>query len=188
MNYPFNALGLSHKYMAENVRSGAFLIDATAGRGRDTLLLSKLTGENGKVLAFDIQEHAIESTKELLHQNNATNVTLICDCHSKMDQYADENSVDGIMFNFGWLPGGDHTRFSTAVTSLSAIEKGLKLLKVGGIMTLCLYCGKENGYEEKNEILKAISMLDQKKYSVLVCDFVNRKGDPPVCCMILKEA
>jgi len=188
MDYPFNALGLSHKFMEEKINKGDFLIDATAGRGRDTLFLSGLAGDTGKVLAFDIQKDAIESTMKLLGQNNVTNVTLIHECHSMMDQYAEAESVDGIMFNFGWLPGGDHTQFSTASTSLLAIEKGLQLLKIGGVMTLCLYCGKENGYEEKDEILKAISSLDQKKYSVLVCDFVNRKGDPPICCMILKES
>lgn len=188
MDYPFNALGLSHKYMAENVTSGAFLIDATAGRGRDTLFLSRLAGKDGKVLAFDIQKEAIDSAEKYLAENGAQNVNLIHDCHSNLDQYATVESADGIMFNFGWLPGGDHTCFSKLATSLSAIEKGLSLLKIGGVMTLCLYCGKENGYEEKEGVLKMLRSLDQKKYSVLVCDFVNRKGDPPVCCMVLKEA
>ena len=43
-----------------------FCIDATAGKGRDTALLCRLTGENGRVLAFDVQEDAVRQTRELL--------------------------------------------------------------------------------------------------------------------------
>ena len=53
-----NALGLSHKFISEHVKSGDVCIDATAGRGRDTLFLCELVGEEGKVFAFDIQEEA----------------------------------------------------------------------------------------------------------------------------------
>lgn len=187
MNFSFNALGLSHKYIFEHVKEGAFCIDATAGRGRDTLFLSRLCGISGKVLAFDIQEEAIQSTKELLEKENVQNAELIHDCHSKMDLYAKKESVDAIMFNFGWLPGGDHTKFSNGKTSSSAIEKGLDLLKKGGVMTLCIYSGKESGYEEKETLLSFLKTLDQNRYSVLLCDFTNRKNDPPIAVLIQKE-
>ncbi len=187
MDFSFNALGLSHKYISENVKEGSFCIDGTAGRGRDTLFLSNLVGESGKVLAFDIQKDAIESTKALLQKEKRENVTLIHDCHSKMDRYAKDNSADAIMFNFGWLPGGDHNIFSTGETSVSAIKKGLDILKPGGVMTLCIYCGKETGFEEKETLLCFLSALDQKKYSVLLNDFINRGGNPPIAVFILKE-
>ena len=53
--YPLNALGLSHQFMAAHISEGAFCIDATAGKGRDTLFLCGLVGESGRVLAMDIQ-------------------------------------------------------------------------------------------------------------------------------------
>ncbi len=52
----FNALSLSHRFLAEHVRPGDLCIDATAGRGYDTAYLAGLTGETGRVLAFDIQQ------------------------------------------------------------------------------------------------------------------------------------
>ncbi len=187
MDFSFNALGLSHKFISEHVDKGNFCIDGTAGRGRDTLFLSNLVGEAGKVLSFDIQQEAIDSTRELLENEKKKNVTLILDCHSKMDQYAEKNTADAIMFNFGWLPGGDHNIFSVGETSVLAIKKGLDILKPGGVMTLCIYCGKETGFDEKRTLLDFVSTLDQKKYSVLLNDFINRGGNPPIAIFILKE-
>ena len=34
----WNSLGITHDFMARQVRPGELCIDATAGRGRDTLL------------------------------------------------------------------------------------------------------------------------------------------------------
>ena len=42
-------------FIRQQVQEGDFCIDATMGNGNDTLLLSQLCGESGKVLAFDIQ-------------------------------------------------------------------------------------------------------------------------------------
>lgn len=187
MDFPQNALGISHKFIAEHVHSGHTCIDATAGRGRDTLFLCELVGESGTVFAFDVQKEAIESTGSLLRSHGKT-AKLILDCHSKMDQYIQKDSVDAIMFNFGWLPGGDHAKFSHGNTSCLAIEKGLELLKIGGVMSLCIYCGKETGFEEKETLLPFLKSLDQKKYSVLLTDYINRGGNPPICVLITKDA
>ena len=35
------------------------------GKGNDTLFLCELAGEKGKVLAFDIQQEALDVTKEI---------------------------------------------------------------------------------------------------------------------------
>ncbi|MBE6712484.1 MAG: methyltransferase domain-containing protein [Ruminococcaceae bacterium] len=187
MDFQKNALGLSHKFISEHVHSGDTCVDATAGRGRDTLFLCELVGEKGSVFAFDIQEEAIRSTNELLEANKKK-ATLVLDCHSKMDLYLEKESVDAFMFNFGWLPGGDHTKFSHGDTSCIAIEKALDLLKPGGVISLCIYCGKETGFEEKETLLTFLKTLDQKRYSVLLTDYINRAGNPPIAVFITKDA
>ena len=93
MDFAQNALGLSHKFIYEHVSPGNVCIDATAGRGRDTLFLCELVGESGKVFAFDIQEEAINSTRELLNANKKS-ATLFLECHSKMDLHFEKNSID----------------------------------------------------------------------------------------------
>lgn len=186
MEYSLNALGLSHRFIAERVKPGSFLIDATAGRGRDTAFLCSLAGKNGRVIAFDIQKEAVESTNALLCEKGLS-AEVYLESHENMDKYADENSVDAVMFNFGWLPGGDHNKFSTAKTSISAIRKAMKLLKPGGIISICIYSGKETGYEEKNALLDFFKTVDSDTFTVIVCDFPNRKKDPPIPVFILKE-
>ncbi len=54
-------------FIRQQVQEGDFCIDATMGNGNDTLLLSQLCGESGKVLAFDIQEQALTATQKRLN-------------------------------------------------------------------------------------------------------------------------
>lgn len=60
-----NTLRIAHDFLSRKVPEGGFCIDATAGRGNDTAFLCSLVGEKGRVLAFDIQEEAVDSTKAL---------------------------------------------------------------------------------------------------------------------------
>ena len=60
MRNTFSALNIAHKIIKEHVKNGDICIDATAGRGNDTALLCSLVGENGKVIAFDIQQVLID--------------------------------------------------------------------------------------------------------------------------------
>ena len=58
-------------FISEHVKEGDLCIDATMGNGNDTLLLFRLCGEKGHVLAFDIQEIALANTRERLEKENA---------------------------------------------------------------------------------------------------------------------
>ena len=186
--FPLNALGLSHQFMTAHIREGAFCIDATAGKGRDTLFLCKLVGESGRVLALDIQADAVAQTTALLTAEGvASRAQMVESCHSRLGEYAAPDSVDGIMFNFGWLPGGDHNTFSHADTSVAAVKVALDLLKVGGVMTLCLYYGRQNGTAERDAILEFLPTVDNRRYTVIRGDFANRIGDVPIPVFIIRE-
>lgn len=183
-----NTLGLAHKFIAEHVKSGGFCIDATAGRGGDTAFLCGLVGKTGKVLAFDIQEDAVKSTKELITQKGYDNIAqVLLESHSNMAAYAQDETVDCIVFNFGWLPGGNHKIFTQPATSIAAIEQGLKLLKQGGIMSLCIYYGGESGFQERDALLEYLKTIDNRAYTVLVTQFYNRPNNPPIPVFITKD-
>ena len=144
----FSALDIISKVIREHVKEGDLCIDATAGRGNDTAMLCELVGPSGKVIAFDIQEDAVRSTRELLEKKELSDrAELHLESHSEMKKYAQPGSVSCITFNFGWLPKGDHNIFTKKETSIPAIEAGLELLKEDGIMTLILYYGRETGFE-----------------------------------------
>lgn len=181
-----NTLDVVHDFLRRQVKPGAFCIDATAGKGRDTALLCRLVGPEGRVLSFDVQQEAIAQTRALLSAEGLS-AEVVLDSHANMAQYAAPESVDCIVFNFGRLPGGDPKIFTTAASSLLAIDAGLALLRPGGVMALALYYGKENGYDEKNAILEHLKSLNDWVFTVLACDWLNRKHDPPLPIFIWKE-
>ena len=181
-----NTLDVVHDFLRRQVKPGAVCIDATAGKGRDTALLCRLAGKNGRVIAFDIQEAAVEQTRALLAEQGLS-AEVVQDSHAHMARYAAPGTVDCIVFNFGRLPGGDARIFTTAASSLPAIDAGLTLLRPGGVMALALYYGKENGYEEKNAILSHLKSINDRLFTVLACDWLNRRNDPPLPIFIWKE-
>ena len=196
-----------HEIIRSQAAKSGIYIDATMGKGKDTLFLCKLAGESGKVLAFDVQLEALTATRDLLkkqgcwkdmqgacirnseeqEKNQDSRLFLIRDGHEHMDRYAESEGIDVICFNFGYLPGGDHNIATKADTSIEAITKGLKLLKPGGMMSLCIYSGGDTGFEEKNKILEHIKNLPSGEYTVIVNAYYNRENNPPIPVFIFKS-
>ncbi len=188
MRKTFNALDIANQMIQTRVKEGDICIDATAGRGNDTARLCTLAGESGRVIAFDIQQEAIDSTYKLLCEKGlADRAELVCGSHTDMDKYAEEGTVSCITFNFGWLPGGDHTIHTLKETSIEAIKKALSLIKNGGLISMILYYGRDTGFEEKDAILEFVKTIDSENYSVLTVDFSNRPNCPPIPVFIMKE-
>jgi len=78
-------LELAHTSIQRAVTPGSLVIDATAGNGHDTLFLAKLVGPTGLVLAFDIQQEALEKTRAALEQANlAAQVRLFLTGHENI--------------------------------------------------------------------------------------------------------
>ena len=182
-----NALSLSHRFLQDWVQPGGLCIDATAGRGRDTAFLCGLTGPQGQVLAFDIQQEALDSTAQLLAEEGFANARLILDSHENLAAYAQPGTVDCVVFNLGWLPGGDHDIHTQSRSSIVAIEQGLALLRPSGVMSICVYFGRNNGYEERDDVLAFLETLDPTIYTVIVSRFVNRRGDVAIPVSIIKQ-
>ncbi|MBO6303380.1 MAG: class I SAM-dependent methyltransferase [Ruminiclostridium sp.] len=184
----FGAVQLAHEFLEKQVKKGDICIDCTAGRGNDTVFLCGLVGETGKVISLDIQIEAVESTKALAAANGFEDrCTVVLDSHENVDRYAEEGTVAAAVFNFGWLPGGDHNKHTQTASSLAAISKCLKLLKYGGVLSLSIYYGRETGFEEKDAILEYISSLPVREYTVIVSEFVNRPNCPPISVRIYKS-
>ena len=176
-----------HHFLEDHVQPGDICIDATMGNGNDTALLSKLAGENGKVVAFDIQQMALENTEQkLLKEECPKNYELVLKSHEFMGEYTKEESVSCITFNLGYLPGGDHEKATKGDSSIRAIETGLSLLKKKGLMTVCIYSGGDSGFEERDAVLSYIKALDAKKYLVIISEYANRPNHPPIPVLIIK--
>lgn len=184
----WNSLGITHDFMSRMVKPGAFCIDATAGKGRDAVLLAKLAGPAGRVIALDIQPEAVEATRRLAEAEGVDHrVEVRLMDHRELASLAEPGTVDLIAFNLGWLPGGDHTIHTRTESTLPALAASLDLLRPGGALSLCVYYGKENGYGERDRVLDWLAGLDDRLYNVLRLDFPNRKNDPPIPVLLLKE-
>lgn len=175
-----------HHFIKEHIKEGDICIDATAGNGNDTQVLCELVGESGKVYAFDIQEEAVKNTRNRLEKAEISDrAEVYCESHTNMRKYVSEE-VSCIVFNFGYLPGGDHNLATRKDTSIFAIHEGLDLLKKGGIMSLCIYSGGDSGFEERDAILTELKTLDGKQYLVIVSSYYNRPNNPPIPVLIIK--
>ena len=97
--YVGNISDLSHYIIRDFVENKSVAIDGTLGNGYDTDFLSSLFN---KVYSFDIQKEACENYKN----KNKENVRIINDSHHLLNKYIDEK-VDCIMYNLGFLPGGN---------------------------------------------------------------------------------
>lgn len=187
MKKQISALEISKNVISRVVKEGDICIDATAGRGFDTAFLCDLVGARGRVIAFDIQESAIKSTSELLSEKGLSErAKLVLGSHTDIDKYAEPESVTCITFNFGWLPGGDHNVHTEKSSSLEAVKKSLSLIKDGGLVSMIIYYGRENGFEERDALLEYVKSIESTEFTVITADFSNRTNCYPIPVFIYK--
>jgi len=168
----------SHQLISQAVHAGSVAVDATAGNGYDTLFLAQSVGASGKVFAFDIQEKAIAHTQRLLKAHGLENrVELICQGHEKIDEYVPAK-VHGIIFNLGYLPGGDQGVVTNPDTTVTALEKSIHLLTAGGVLAIAVYWGHPGGPEEKQAVENWVQKLSPRVFDVIKIDFPNKNKAP----------
>ncbi|WP_284141488.1 class I SAM-dependent methyltransferase [Virgibacillus sp. LDC-1] len=181
-------LDFSHQLIKESVKKEELVVDATCGNGNDTLFLSNTVGENGKVLAFDIQEQAIQATRKLIEENRKNNVMLIHDSHENIGLHLSSHDViGGAIFNLGYLPKSDKTIITNATSTISAVNAILQHLKINGLIVLVVYHGHVGGKEEKDALLKYVTQLSQKSFHVLQYGYINQSNNPPFIIAIEKR-
>ncbi|MEL7024901.1 MAG: class I SAM-dependent methyltransferase [Pseudomonadota bacterium] len=142
----------AHHAGQRHVSRGSVTIDATAGNGHDTLFLAQCVGPTGQVFAFDPQERAIASTQWRIDDAGVSErVTLLQASHATMaDSLAAQciGKVSVIMFNLGYLPGGDKTLTTQLESTLVALEACTPLLSETGVLSIMAYRGHTEGIAE----------------------------------------
>lgn len=174
-----NVVEISHKIMSEVLKAGDTAVDATCGNGCDSLILSKLCGETGRVYAFDIQPGALANAKALLREESVyDNVEFIWDSHDQIAKYVKKN-IDACVFNLGYLPRADKSVVTKADTTLKALKLAFELLKPKGHIIICLYLGHEGGRREYEAITAYINSLDPKTCNAVLMSYLIRRDDAP---------
>ena len=169
------------------IDKGDTAVDATCGAGHDTAALAEAVGEDGCVYAFDIQEEAVRRTEERLRGLGLSNVRILKESFTSMNSSVPEGSVSAVVFNLGYLPGGDHSITTTADETLEGLGCALAALRPGGLLTVVMYDGHDEGRAEKQRVMEWAEALDPKRYHAVYVDMLNQKDHPPEILWITKK-
>jgi len=154
---------LAHCFLAEVITADDVVVDATMGNGYDTEFLAKLCKN---VIAFDVQEEAVAATQARLKASGSS-ATLIKDGHENVGSYV-STPVKAAIFNLGFLPGSDKRVITLPDTTVTALEKIMKLLVPRGRIAVTVYPGHGGGKAESDAVVGLIGGLDESKWRVSV--------------------
>ena len=175
-----NIIDFSHYLLKKHLTKSDVVIDMTVGNGHDTLFLVQISKF---VYGFDIQKDACVKADGLL--KGYQNFKIINDSHIFFDKYI-KDEIAGVIFNLGYLPGGDKNIHTDATTVLKTLKKILHILKINGICIIVFYPGHKSGFEEASIIQKYLQSLNQKEFAVLKYEFINQINNPPFLIAIKK--
>lgn len=166
---------MAHVLLGEHVSAGDRVVDATIGNGHDSFFLANLVGPTGHVDGFDLQDKAVESTRQKLADLNASHVSLHAIGHQQMADFV-KKPVQAVMFNLGYLPGGDKQVITLPDTTVAALQSATKLLLSGGIVTIVAYTGHPGGQEEAHAVTAFCQSLAPKQFTTTI--YKSPSGNP----------
>lgn len=151
------AVTAAHEFLRRRVAPGGCALDATAGQGHDTAFLACLLGTAGVVHACDIQPPALDATRRRWEALDVPKATLhLHACRHENVRTALTAAgvarLNALMFNLGYLPGGDHRLTTRTSTTLAALQSLLPLLAPRGVLTIVAYPRHPGGQEELDAV------------------------------------
>jgi hypothetical protein len=188
-------VNVAHDLIKNILHTGDIAIDATVGNGHDTVFLVEQVSPSGRVFGFDIQQAAIDSTglkvkpccrtgERVLSSTSLRPecLTLIHANHAEMAEKIPvryHGKISAIMFNLGYLPGGDKSIITQTDTTLTAINIASRLLSSNGIITILAYPGHHGGDVETDQVENWCKQLDKIQFKTsIVHSSGNNKSAP----------
>ena len=175
------AIELAHQLIRERLSPGDTAVDATVGNGHDTVFLASIVGAGGRVIGFDIQETAIQITAA--KASGFPHVTLHVESHESIGKYV-TGGVQAVMFNLGYLPGGDKSITTRPESTIKALNLSTNLLSGGGLITIAVYGGHPGGDQEATALEEWSRQLTQERFGVAKYQFLNQRNSPPYLLVI----
>lgn len=176
-------LEFAHTLAGQALDQGGLAIDATVGNGHDTVFLAQTVGSTGRVVGFDVQREALNETRRRVDEEAPdASLRLVHAGHQTLARELDETErghVGAVMFNLGYLPGGDHSVTTSPDTTRQALEASAEVLRPGGVITIVAYTGHDGGEVEAQAVESWGAALPQEQFRTLSYRFVNWSNDPP---------
>jgi SAM-dependent methyltransferase len=176
-------LDVCHDIWSKLLKPSDIAIDATCGKGHDTAILAKLCYQ-GKVWAFDNQKQAIDKTQNQLTQMGLlANTAVTLHSHETFPPDIAPESVKLIVYNLGYLPGGNKAHTTMSQITLQSVHNAMPLIMQGGAISITLYPGHAEGKREQNTLVQMASDLDPSLWQVGYLQWINRKNAPAIMCI-----
>ena len=158
----------ARQYWTELLKPNDAVIDATCGNGKDTAFLASLVPQ-GQLVSIDIQETALIKARSLAPPN----VTFLHQSHTDLPSIKDLKLV---VYNLGYLPGGDKTITTMTESTLQSLAKAAELVVVGGGLSITCYPGHPEGAIEEKAVERWVNQLNFEKWHVFYHQW--RAGSP----------
>ena len=104
---------VSHDFLKPVLHRDAVMIDATLGTGRDSAFFLK---KARRVIAFEIQPETAARCRQAMEDPR---LEIRVENHTGIRELDPALEADGVIFNFGWDPAGDHQTVTQPQDSLS---------------------------------------------------------------------
>lgn len=177
-------LDFSHHLWGQIVQKGDIVIDATCGNGHDSLELASLalTNDSGQLIGYDIQKQAIEQTwqrlKSHLSAEQQARVTLYQESHASFSKELHAESVRLIVYNLGYLPGGDKNVTTRVTSTIDSLDQAAKLIMPRGAISVTCYPGHPEGAKEQEALLGHVQAWSPFEWSCSHHIWLNRRQAP----------
>lgn len=177
-------LDLAHQHWRKFLSPGDLVVDATCGNGHDSLVLANivLRDDQGSLIVCDIQKQAIDNTKKRLKEHLSvkqfSRVKWRLGCHSNFHLAFEESSAKGVIYNLGYLPGGDKSITTRKSSTIKSVQEALRFVANGGIISITCYPGHAEGAVEAQEALDFVSRLSSRVWNCFYYRQINRLLSP----------
>lgn len=177
-------LRVAKLYWKSHLRPGDIAIDATCGNGQDTLYLSELLlfDPSSEIVALDIQPEAIQNTRQLLQASLPSDqfqkVSLYKKSHEEIGTLSLRYSPRLIVYNLGYLPGGNKEKTTKTESTLQSVQRSLELLSDDGALSITCYPGHLEGAKEEAALLEFVKTLPFSSWRVCHHSWINKDKAP----------
>lgn len=162
-------------------------IDATCGRGSDTITLGQTLRSGGLVHAVDVQAAAVAETRTRYECTMAleklAKLRTHCASHADLSVLGEQpRTVAAIVYNLGWYPAHDADRsiVTRPHSTVSSLNSARKLLAPHGIIVITAYPAHPGGSQEADAVKDWARALDTREWSCLSVEYPNRNAGPCV--------
>jgi len=191
----------AHRYWAASLKAGDTVVDATTGNGHDTAYLAEVLSDagGGTLLCIDVQCLALERSRERLRATLEKRGWVISSAvaeawdarrtdgaklsvqwlhgdHALLLERMSTGSASLIVFNLGYLPGGDRGVTTLAATTVRALQAAERVCTAGGCVSVTIYPGHAEGIEEDAAVLEYAGKLPQGSWSVYHTQWLNQRN------------